>query len=63
MAAKTNIRSEILDELLAGRDPKSVSESDGLLDDLTHLAHRAKVIDELIDTNSAQSPAGLSASA
>jgi len=34
MAAKTSIRSELLDELLAGRDPKSVFESEGLLDDL-----------------------------
>ncbi len=34
MAAKTNIRNEILDELLAGRDPKTVFESEGLLDDL-----------------------------
>lgn len=34
MAAKTSIRNEVLDELLAGRDPKTVFESEGLLDDL-----------------------------
>jgi len=34
MATKSKIKAEILDELLAGCDPKTVFESDGLLDDL-----------------------------
>ena len=34
MAAKSSFTDEILDELLAGRDPKTVFESNGLLDDL-----------------------------
>ena len=32
--ANTNITSELLDSLLAGRDPKTVFEQDGLLDEL-----------------------------
>src|SRR5258707_21540 len=34
MASKASIRKEVLDELLWGRDPKTVFESEGLLDDL-----------------------------
>ena len=34
MAARSTIKSEILEELLEGRDPKTVFESDGLLDEL-----------------------------
>ena len=34
MAARNMIRSELLDELLAGKDPKTVFESDGLVDEL-----------------------------
>lgn len=34
MASKGRIKKEILDELLAGYDPKTVFESNGLLDDL-----------------------------
>lgn len=32
--ANTNITSELLDSLLAGRDPKTVFQQDGLLDEL-----------------------------
>lgn len=34
MATPSAIKSEVLDELLAGHDPKTVFESDGLLDEL-----------------------------
>jgi len=34
MAARSTIKPELLDELLAGKDPKTVFESDGLLDEL-----------------------------
>ena len=34
MAARNTIRSELLDELLAGKDPKTVFESDGLVEEL-----------------------------
>ena len=35
MATNSNaIKSEVLDELLAGRDPKTLFESEGLLDEL-----------------------------
>ena len=35
MATKTNpIKSELIDELLSGRDPKTLFESEGLLDEL-----------------------------
>ena len=34
MAARSTIKTELLDELLEGRDPKAVFESDGLLDEL-----------------------------
>jgi len=34
MAAEGRIRKELLDELLAGHDPKSVFESEGLVDEL-----------------------------
>ena len=32
--AKATVKSEVLDELLAGRDPQTVFEQNGLLDDL-----------------------------
>ncbi len=34
MAARSTIKKEILDELLEGHDPKTVFESEGLLDEL-----------------------------
>lgn len=34
MAARSTIKPELLDELLAGKDPKTVFESDGLVDEL-----------------------------
>jgi putative transposase len=34
MAARSTIKNEILDQLLEGRDPKTVFESEGLLDEL-----------------------------
>ena len=34
MAARSTIKPELLDELLAGKDPKTVFESDGLIDEL-----------------------------
>jgi putative transposase len=34
MAARSTIKTELLDELLEGRDPKTVFESEGLLDEL-----------------------------
>jgi putative transposase len=34
MAARSRIKNEILDQLLEGRDPKTVFESEGLLDEL-----------------------------
>ena len=35
MATKTNpIKPELIDELLSGRDPKTLFESEGLLDEL-----------------------------
>lgn len=34
MATPNAIKNEVLDELLAGRDPKTVFESNGLLDEL-----------------------------
>ena len=34
MAAEVRIRRELLDELLAGHDAKTVFENDGLLDEL-----------------------------
>lgn len=41
MATPNAIKNEVLDELLAGRDPKTVFESNGLLDELKNaLAER-----------------------
>ena len=41
MAARSTIKPELLDELLAGKNPKAAFESDGLVDELkTALAER-----------------------
>jgi hypothetical protein len=43
MAAEVRIKRELVDELLAGRDAKTVCEEDGLLDELKKaLAERSE---------------------
>jgi putative transposase len=56
MATKTNpIKSELIDELLSGRDPKTLFESEGLLDELKK-ALAERVLNAEMDHHLGQDP-------
>src|SRR5690349_24437354 len=56
MATNSNaIKSEVLDELLAGRDPKTLFESEGLLDELKK-ALAERVLNAEMDHHLGQDP-------
>src|SRR6266545_571441 len=55
MAARSTIKSEILDELLEGRDPKTVFESEGLLDELKK-ALAERILNAEMDHHLGQEP-------
>ena len=56
MATKTNpIKSELIDELLSGRDPKTLFESEGLLDELKK-ALAERVLNAEMDHHLGQRP-------
>ena len=54
MAAGSTIKAEVLDALLAGRDPKSVFASEGLLDELKK-ALAERILDAEMDHHLEQS--------
>ena len=56
MATKSNpIKSELIDELLSGRDPKTLFESEGLLDELKK-ALAERVLNAEMDHHLGQDP-------
>ena len=56
MATKTNpIKSELIDELLSGGDPKTLFESEGLLDELKK-ARAERVLNAEMDHHLDQDP-------
>ena len=55
MAARSTIKTELLDELLEGRDPKTVFESEGLLDELKK-ALAERILNAEMDHHLGQEP-------
>src|SRR5690348_15246668 len=55
MAAEVGIKKELVDELLAGRDPKTVFEHDGLLDELKK-ALAERILNAELDHHLGQEP-------